>query len=668
MKQWLSLPRDVRRELRQTYREAGYSRMESVRDFESNGTAITSFKDTINPDWNNSYQNNINYSNAENTQESILDNNFTPVNSIDELDRVRASQSRNIRENIPIYTPSNPGLDRDKVIEDIDTLKTKLIDDEYNNRLTKLESSIPVEEYTPPLEITSEISLKNPIELQTKLFNAGYNIGESGVDGKIGKNTIQALQKYLVDQGYDLGNYGINEDGVDGVMGEKTRQALNHYNDNINGKPGIFSNKENSSWDCPYGQTQCAASIDHILINEYGLKSDERLNAGIFGDAWHRERNMLRNNGQLLFKKESGLNNTNQFAPGDMVFLHNTHGISSSQRTADAAYGAPNSPTHTGLVDSGIQYDSQNKQFVYVVHNIRGKVYRDKLYLENSNSPRLGGRNSHYELSSAVRPNLDFTESIKITPNPDITINSRDNPVARNASTALMDLGFRENARRYYGLTEEESIAIAQATLGVMEQESGMGEIGKFRAIPNTVELLGKEMIAGITTNVKNTTIGNKIEKIIDKRIPEEASRGYSQIKFNTNFNDRLAFYESVFGINKDNISILKDDGTNSARASYLILANYFNQLKKDNDPAKALYLAVQKYNRFNLNTEVAGKTSKEWAEEFSLDYSNKVLDYSTLYSVVDKEGNYISTFWDRLNANPDIVKNQFKVSRLRNN
>ena len=35
MKKWLSLPREQRRELRQAYADAGYSRMDAIKDFES---------------------------------------------------------------------------------------------------------------------------------------------------------------------------------------------------------------------------------------------------------------------------------------------------------------------------------------------------------------------------------------------------------------------------------------------------------------------------------------------------------------------------------------------------------------------------------------------------------------------------------------------------------
>jgi peptidoglycan hydrolase-like protein with peptidoglycan-binding domain len=42
-----------------------------------------------------------------------------------------------------------------------------------------------------------------PSELQTNLVNSGYDIGPTGVDGKIGPNTAAAIQKFSTDNGFE---------------------------------------------------------------------------------------------------------------------------------------------------------------------------------------------------------------------------------------------------------------------------------------------------------------------------------------------------------------------------------------------------------------------------------------------------------------------------------
>lgn len=55
--------------------------------------------------------------------------------------------------------------------------------------------------------------------LQRYLNGKGYILEEDGI---IGKNTITALQKYLIKLGYEVG-------AIDGIFGEKTAKALQEY-------------------------------------------------------------------------------------------------------------------------------------------------------------------------------------------------------------------------------------------------------------------------------------------------------------------------------------------------------------------------------------------------------------------------------------------------------
>jgi muramidase (phage lysozyme) len=46
----------------------------------------------------------------------------------------------------------------------------------------------------------------------------------------IKKSDVIEIQKKLYNLGYDLGDYGKNKDGIDGLMGKKTKEALDEYN------------------------------------------------------------------------------------------------------------------------------------------------------------------------------------------------------------------------------------------------------------------------------------------------------------------------------------------------------------------------------------------------------------------------------------------------------
>ena len=661
MKQWLKIPREQRRELRSAYKQAGYSYMEAVKDFETElpkmqqGGRIPYY---LQPEESYMHSWPQVSTNTSTQREEVL------ADDISNFER-RQQQKTSYKE-IPTHTPTPESVGafdtinneefrqefREKMISKTDAK----VDQETTRRQLELENKQDVGEFTPPVVVEgNSIDISKPAQLQKSLLESGYDVGVHGVDGKVGKDTVKALQSFLIDQGYDLGEFGSNKDGIDGIMGKKTREAINHYNEHKAGQSqGLFSER-GKSWKCPRGSDQCAESVDFMLIDNYNLTDKERLDAGIFGDAWERERNITRNGGQLIYKRDTDINNTHQFSPGDMVFLHNTSTVGSSyQQVANSVYGADKAPTHTGMIDSSIQYDNNNRPFVFVVHNIRGTIHREKLFLNSTGNPRLGGHSS-FELVSAVRPNIEGLEAIKITPDPSIRIEARDNPIASNAANALLDTQFRERARRNYNLSENESLALTQAVLGIMEQETGMGDKGRTR-LPNRAELFGKEVAASLAGSAASG------RELLGKTIPQEASRGWGQIKFDTNFRDKAEFYESEFGIRRGNISAAKDDGTNSAIATYLILANNYNRLKNKFSEEDALYLAVQQHSRYNLYTRVAGRSGIEWGQDRDLDYVNKVLAFSQKYKLGRDEDTPLKTMWDQIASDSRVVRNQIRL------
>lgn len=100
-----------------------------------------------------------------------------------------------------------------------------------------------VEKYAPHTVVSSPVAgasgtlLYNP-EQQTydTIAAAEKNLGASDrkavntvLSGLKTKEDIENFQRMLVDAGYDLGTYGVNKDGVDGKLGKKTRLAAEKY-------------------------------------------------------------------------------------------------------------------------------------------------------------------------------------------------------------------------------------------------------------------------------------------------------------------------------------------------------------------------------------------------------------------------------------------------------
>jgi len=98
-------------------------------------------------------------------------------------------------------------------------MKCFLITEEEKNRILEMHISATRKNY-----ISEQVNKPNNInsgnsqvkELQQILIKKGYDIGISGADGKMGKNTINAIIKFQKD----------NNLKPDGIVGEKTAKAL----------------------------------------------------------------------------------------------------------------------------------------------------------------------------------------------------------------------------------------------------------------------------------------------------------------------------------------------------------------------------------------------------------------------------------------------------------
>lgn len=491
----------------------------------------------------------------------------------------------------------------------------------------------PIEEY----DETPALSLADPKDLQKKLVNLGFDIGKTGIDGIIGRNTTRALQEFLVSKGYKLPKYGI-----DGKLGKETLGALKKYNEDSNKIKSPYASKysDQVGYLGKCDEDQCAAFVQNEFRRNTGI--NDLIQYGIFGNAWEMAGNILKNGGTRVYKDGEGLKNSNKLMPGSFVTMY-TYGASNYQDEAGEG-----NPTHIGVVDSEVMIDPKSKRpYVYVLHNIhkktlkgyQGRIFRHKMYLDK---PTVMG----YKVIDIVTPNVEGKESFKAKPNPNIKIVPKGpiNDIAANAINKVNNMDFKKKFMQDYKLTEEEYQSLAKSALGIMGQESKFGEASPVSFVGGEVALSLKELAAKLIAPFRGV----------------EASEGYSRLKFDTNFAYIKKRLYTDYGISEANTSTFFDDGSNSIVGAMLVLGNHYNNLKKLEGltPEDALYLSIQKYNRYNLSRKINGKSSYEYGLERDLDYSNKALMYSSMFESTDGKNIY-STLVNRLNRDPRIIRKQ---------
>jgi hypothetical protein len=621
--------------------------------------------------------------------ESLLFNvNSPPPISKEEIFNIKnknINSSKNNRE-VSIYLPNTSLTTSEEtgMKERAEVYKETYI----NNLISPLSELIKSSIFLPEAKAKEplQLPLDKPESLQSMLIEEGYNLGEHGIDGNIGENTIKGLQQFLLDKGYYIGQDKFQNNGVDGKLGKYTRAAVEKFNlDNLNNnssnnlefyKTGFFGNiyKEDRTFahNGLYPKiTDCAAFTDHLITDFYGISTSDKMDAGVYGHAWQRERNILnaKNPGTLIFKASNNVNNLQNIAPGDIVSLRTPGGTSASGQALrqSGQYWGGQPPTHTGIVDSVVEYDENNRPYFYVVHTIYDARYRTKTYLDDK-------KVRNYDVVSVVRPSYSHVHKKSIPLNEGLTMASRDVKEAKNASSAVISLDFREKLTSQYGISENVALSLSIAAMGIIEQESKMGEAKKSTPIGD-ITLNHKEVVATIASEMKKGKLGKfpllltqMLEGVTGKNIPNEASRGMAQIKFNENFGDKAEYYKTVFGIDKSNIGLNIDDGSNTGKATVLILADKYNMFKEKYSEEEALYLAIQSFNR-SVNTKVKGsdKNSVDFAKDFDLDYVNKVLHYSKNYDVFTEEGERIRTLIDEFNINLKVVENQNRLNLFNN-
>lgn len=476
-------------------------------------------------------------------------------------------------------------IDLDRVIED------KRL--QIENKKTDLNPT----ENTPDEIKTSDLSSKEAIiKIQNRLTQLGYNLNPKGT---------------------------FKNKGVDGILGNVTKKAIEDYNSKK--EKGVYTsykNKEGFLGNCK--EEQCSEFTQNELFRNFkpNVSRDEWNNlTGLYGDAWTIGNNIEKSGGEKVEKVKEG----------DIVTMY-TGGFSSYLPQAKK-FGTD--ATHVGVVDK-VNPDGS----YYILHNVhegskdnyQGKEYRS--LVKNNSTQDMGfsirekyrpayENVKNYESKNKVREdvkiiipgnNISKLEELK---NKEII----GGDIKENVDVFLSSLNNIDNKKAIsskYGLTEDEYQSLSKLSLGIIAQESKFGVSDKYKV---------KEPVA-------------KIAKAFGLKT-DEVSKGAGQIKYETNYGNADL---TELGINKSNF---KED-KNTVLVVLDRLASNYKNLKKENTTEKALYKAVEKYNR--------GHNTK-YSDEFESDYANKVVLFSDMFEIEDKNSNIYKTPIDNIILNKKIMK-----------
>lgn len=464
------------------------------------------------------------------------------------------------------------------------------------------------------------------------------------------------LQKFLIDQGYNLNPEGkFENNGIDGKIGKVTLKAVQDYNKNLS-NPNYYSFKEGEGLLGQCQEGQCSEYAQNELFrNIQPNVSREEWNqkTGLYGDAWTIGKNIKAKGGKEVDRKS--------VKPGDVVTMY-TGGGSSYQGEANAA---GTGTTHVGIVDK-VNPDGS----YYILHNVhsgtkgdyQGKEYRD-LVKGNTTSTH------NFTVKHAFRPNYSAVEngekkvlredlSIKIDPEKASKLSSGDyNNFFTSASAKkklednfikpLNDSKNKKALSKVFNLGDDEYNSLAKASLGILGQESAFGT--------NENYTTGKKRIQATAGKVLGTVLGEEGTKLVNsnpfgkiaKR--DEVSKGAGQMKYETNFgNDDL----TEIGVTKDNFN---DEDKVSLVTMYKLSRDYKKFLNKGFSKKDALYRAITNYNS-SMGRVVQGKKVEDWAKDYDVDYANKVLNLSDFFDVTDGKKSYKTTS-DNLLLNENVAK-----------
>lgn len=502
--------------------------------------------------------------------------------------------------------------------------------------------------------------LSGKAKLEDTIENKDIDLG-IGLSNYKTTNERKKLQKFLVDQGYNLNPEGKFENqGIDGKIGKVTLKAVQDYNRNLS-NPNYYSFKEGEGLLGKCTEGQCSEYIQNEVfrnIQPNVSRQDWNEKTGLYGNAWDIGKNIKTKGGREIDKKT--------VKPGDVVTMF-TGGRSAYQGEANAA---GTGTTHVGIVDK-VNKDGS----YYILHNVHvwrpwgyeGREYRE---LVKDNVISGGTENSGFAIRAAFRPNYEAVENgekkilredltIKIDPKKASKLSSGDYNNLFTSKSAkeklenyyikpLNDNKNKKALSKVFNLGDDEYNSLAKASLGILGQESEFGTNKKYTTgAKKTGATLSKaagyvpQLIA--INELSKATIGKDFIK------EDEVSKGAGQLKYETNFGEDDL---TELGINESNFS---DEDKASLTTMYKLSRDYKKFLNKGFSKKDSLYRAITNYNS-SMGRVVQGKKVEDWAKDYDVDYANKVLNFSNFFDVTDGKKSYKTTS-DNLLLNKNVAK-----------
>ena len=446
---------------------------------------------------------------------------------------------------------------------------------------------------------------------------------------------LQAQQK-LKKLGYNLNPEGkFKNEGIDGKLGSVTKQAIEQYNNNeiLLEQYKSFKDKKGFLGKCVEGQ--CSEYVQNEVFRNYKpnvSRKDWAEQTGLYGDAWDIGNNIISAGGSEI--------KTDKVKAGDSVTMY-TGGLSTYMNEAKKA---GTDATHVGVVDKvnadGSYYILHNVHKVDPLSKVMSKLdpkhkskYVGMEYRELVKDGRIqnGQNNSGFEIRNAYRPDYKNIKSISkpntLRTDTSLIPTKSISPEIREASKDFINTINNQDNKKIiatkYGISENDYQSIAQATLGIIYQETKFG---------TSIKQLPKQ-------------IGATLAKAVGYK-KDEVSKGAGQVKYKTNFGDTDI---TEFGITEDNFT---EDKNTPLVIMSIVTPYYKNFIKAGETKENALYKAIEKYNR--------GSNTK-YSKNLDVDYVNKVIEQGRNFEVQGKDKKLFNTTLHNLSSNKNLIANNEK-------
>lgn len=513
---------------------------------------------------------------------------------------------------------------RDNIVDIQPTLQQKVEKDvAYDKFADKREAKDILE---GEKQVKEELSGK--IKLEDTLTNQDIDISKYKT-----KADVMKLQQFLDSKGYNLNPLNKFENaGIDGKLGKVTFGAVTEYNKHL-ATSGYESIKEGEGLLGKCTEKQCTEYTENEIFRnlqpEIPRQEWNKL-TGLYGDTWKIGSNIIKAGGKEV--KNQGV------SPGDVITIY-TGGVSPYQ---DQANKEGTGDTHSALVDK-VNPDGS----YYVLHNLhkgsKEKGFEGREYRDLVRGNQIQGHDATLTVRHVYRPNYGKVKlgekkivredlAINVDPKKASTLSTGEyNNFFTSASAKdklenlfikpLNDSKNKKVIAKVFGLGDDEYNSLAKSALGVLGQETEYGTNPKY------------------TTGAKKTAAN--IAKLVGAK-NDEVSYGAGQLKYETNFgSDAL----TELGINQDNFN---SEDKASLTTMYKLATDYKGFLKKGYNKKDALYRAITVYNT-SLGHVSGGKKVEDWAKEYNVDYTNKVLNFSNMFNVNDNKNSYKTTLDDLL-------------------